>query len=245
MSRIAGMATPELQALVESGGLDEAQALEVLRNPFCTLPVAERLMASRQLLGSHVVRERLAGFPGMPFAAALDLLATLPWLSLLHIAQAPRTPPLVRRHAERRLHGRLHRLSLGETTALARLAHRPLIRSLGEAREPQVLEALLDNPRMVENDLLVLLSRRTAPPEVVTAALRHRRWGRSYSVRLAVATHPSTPLPLAISALVQLRRSDVAELRARADLKPELREAAAALVERVREHAPDGGTIPR
>jgi len=245
MSRIAEMTTPELVALVETGGLDKAQAMEVLNSPFCTTRVAEMLLGSHRLLSSHVVRERLAGFPGIPVASALNLLPTLPWLSLLHLAQAPRTPPMVRRQAERKLVGRLHRMTLGEAIALARLAHRPLIRSLGELERAQVLEALLDNPRLIETDVLVMLSRRSTPREAVTAALRHRRGGSSYAVRMAAAIHPSTPLPLALSALVQLKRADLVDLGRRQDLRAELRDAAEALAVRSREGAPEGGTIPR
>ncbi len=78
------------------------------------------------MLGPHGVRELLAGFPGFNFCRALDLLATLPWVSLLTISQAPKTPPVVRRHAERKLVSQMLTMALGEKIALARRAHRAL-----------------------------------------------------------------------------------------------------------------------
>ncbi len=246
MTRIADMATPELLDLVRSGELDEGAVLEVLRNPYCTAEVAERVLENRQWLSSHVVRERLAGFPGMEFSRALNLLANLPWLSLLHLAQNPRTPPMVRRQAERRLLNRLPQMALGEVIALARLAHRPLLQTLIATDQPRVQLALLDNPRLVENDILLLLNRDRITAEVLVAVTRHRRWGRARAVRLRMAAHPALPLPLALSLLVELGLAELEGLAARPDVSEEVRTAARELVVRKRSALQeDGGTMPR
>ena len=92
-----------LMEFVRGRQVDELEVLQVLRSPFCTAQIAERIASDPRLMGTHEVRERLAGFPGFTFGRALDLLATLPWTSLLSLAQSPRTPPVVRRQAERKL----------------------------------------------------------------------------------------------------------------------------------------------
>jgi len=222
----------ELLELARSEGLDDGQVLEMLRNPYCTVEVAEILLGRRDILGSHVVRERLAGFPGMSFARAMSLLPTLPWLSVLHIAQSPRTPPRIRRQAERKLLDRLPRMSLGETIALARLAHRPLIPALMATDLEQVQLAVLDNARLVENDLLVMLAREGLPQGVLVGVLRHAKWGRSVAVRRRAACHPGLPLPVALGVLVELGPSALEEIAVTPGLREEIRQAAVSLADR-------------
>jgi len=241
VTRIAELNTDGLIQLIRHQDLDDSEVLEVLRSPFCTVRVAEAVLERRSLLGSHLVRERLAQLPGVSLATAMALLATLPWLSLLHTAKQPRTPPLVRRHAERKLLQLMGRLSLGEAIALSRLAHRPLIRSLGTVSRVEVQIALLDNPHVVENDILEMMARSKTPRALVVAILGHRRWGLGYGVRLAGAVHPNTPIPLALSALVQLKQTDLNEISTRLDVADVVRAAAASLLERGKR----GGTIPR
>lgn len=228
-SRIAELSTAELAALVHGGELDEADALAVLRSPFCTAEIAEAIASRRELLGGHTVREVLSGFPGLGFSRAMDLIATLGWASLLAVAQSPRTPPVVRRHAEKKLVIGLPSLSLGEKVAIARKVHRPLLRPLIEAADALVLTALLDNPRLTENDVLLILNTIRPPADLCMAIARHHRWGGCYAVRLAIARCPGTPLPVALSALVQLRPSDLEALAARPDVSDPVRDAAAAL----------------
>jgi len=229
---IGDLDSKELMDLVNSRELGELEALQVLRSPFCTPQIAEAIASDRSLLGTHGVRELLAGFPGFTFARALGLLATLPWVSLLALSQAPKTPPVVRRHAERKLIDHMYSMALGEKIALARRAHRALFRALTASGDEQVLIALLNNPRLVENDILVILNTIEVPAEFLAELARHGRWGSYRGVRRAVVESDSTPLPLALSVLVQLPVSDLREVVGRKGLRPAVRDAAHSLIER-------------
>jgi hypothetical protein len=162
----------------------------------------------------------------------MDFLATLPWTSLLALAQNPPTPPVVRRQAEKKLLYQIPKMTLGEKVALARKAHRPLLKNLIAVADVQVLIALLDNPRMTENDILVVLNTVDAEPAFYGALARHHKWGQYYGVRRGLAECRNTPLPLALSALVQLRISDVREICRRETLPEQVRMAGAALIAR-------------
>lgn len=221
-----------LLELVRSRELDEFEALQVLRSPFCTAQIAEIIASDRRLLQPHGVRELLAGFPGFNFGRSLDLLATLPWGSLLALAQAPRTPPVVRRHAERRLLAQVPSMTLGEKVALARRAHRAIFRALTSTGDPQVLIALLNNPRLVENDILVIVNTADVTPDFLSELARHGKWGRYRGVRRALVESRASPLPLALSVLVQLTPGELRELLRRRDLNDEIRNAAESLLER-------------
>jgi hypothetical protein len=154
---------------------------------------------------------------------------------MIQLAQTPKVPSLVRRAAERHLLDQISHMALGERIAVARRAHRPLLQPLIRSGEPAVLEALLDNPRLVENDVLVMLSTVVLPRDIVTAIARHRRWGQYYRVRKALVESRSAPLPVALSAMVQLRRSDVRALLRRPDIGEPVRAAARALLEKDRQ----------
>ena len=131
--RVADMSAAQLLASIRGGQLREQDVLDALRNPYCTAEVAEAIASSPELLAAHTVRELLSTFRGLAFARAMDLIATLPWTSLLAVAQNPKSPPIVRRHAEKKLVLTLSRMSLGEKVALARRVHRALLRPLVES----------------------------------------------------------------------------------------------------------------
>ncbi len=221
-----------LQDLVRSRELDELEILKVLRSPFCTAQIAEEIASDRRSLDAHGVRERLAAFPGFNFGRALDFLGTLPWTSLLSVAQAPRTPPVIRRHAERKLVTQIQSMTLGEKIALARRAHRAIFRVLIATGDGQVLSALLDNGRLVENDILVMLNTAEPPPKFFAELARHQRWGQYFRVRSALVECPNTPYPLALSVLVQLPKAELRRALDRPDIPDNVRNAAEALLER-------------
>ena len=212
--------------------LDEIEILQVLRSPFCTAQIAEEVASDPGLMGTHEVREKLAGFPGFTFGRALDLLATLPWTSLLSLSQSPRTPPVVRRHAERKLLAQLASMTLGEKIALARRAHRAIFPALINSDDGQVLCALLNNARLVENDILVILNTSNPPREFFSELASHRKWGPYIRVRRTLVVCPRTPLPLALSVLVQLSLPELRRVLDFPDLSEKVRDAARSLIDR-------------
>lgn len=232
--RIAEFASDELLELVRSGRLDELQVLDVLRSPFCTPEIAETVASTREHLGTQAIREKLAGFPGLSNAQAVNLLGSLSWSSLIAVAQNPRTPPLVRRQAERKLIYWIPTMTLGEKIAMARRAHRALFPGLIADGDHKVLTALLDNPRLVENDLVVFISTGQPPVDFIATVARHFRWGQSLGVRRAIVACPRSPLPLALSVLVQLPRSDQRRIAEGTDIPARVQSAAVALLARKR-----------
>jgi hypothetical protein len=222
----------ELLSFVKSGQLDEHSAIDVLRNPYCTAEAAVVIASRRELLASHTVRELLSGVRDMPFARAMDLIATLPWTSLLALAQSPRTPPVVRRHTEKKLTAHLESMALGEKVALARRVHRPLLRTLIARADLHVLAALLDNPRLTEDDVLLMVNTAAASPEFFVQVARHPRWGQCYGVRQALAVCRRAPLTVALAALVQLRSRDISDIASRPDVTVAVRDAARGLKEK-------------
>lgn len=114
-------------------------------------------------------------------------------------------------------------MSAGERTARARSRDRLVLDRLLHDRDPRVITALLDNPRVVELDVVRIAAMRPTAPEVLEVVAHHARWSQSYRVRKALAFNPCTPIAVARRLLTTLLRQDLAALIDSGVLSAELR----------------------
>jgi hypothetical protein len=70
------------------------------------------------------------------------------------------------------------------------------------------------------------------PPEFFRVLAGHRKWGPYLRVRRALVGCPNTPLPVALSVLVQLSVTELRRILERPDLPERVREAAQSLLDR-------------
>jgi len=120
----------------------------------------------------------------------------------------------------------LEEMAQGERISLARMCGRGLIAALCEDESARVIAALLQNPRLLENDVLRVVSRRSAPGPVLRIVSKSDRFGRRSEVRKAIVRHPNTPAPVALRLLQKLAVTDLGEVL-RASRLPKLIEVAA------------------
>ncbi len=226
------MGPDQLLTVAECEGLNDGQAIEILRNPHCTVAVAELVAEHRRLLGSDRIRRLVCSVRGMPTPRVADLVATLPWLGLLQLAQDPKTPPMVRKMTERRLLLKLPKLTLGEKIGLARRTHRALYGALVATEDGQVIVALLENPRLTESDVVEILNNSNPHPLVFSAVLRSPRWAPRRGIRVAMARNPSTPLPMALSAVAELGLGELRGLANDPGLPEEVRNGVLGLLKK-------------
>jgi hypothetical protein len=139
---------------------------------------------------------------------------------------------MIRRSAERKLLTLISAMTLGEKIALARRAHRPIFGALMSAGEPQVFSAILDNPRLTENDILVILNTTRCPTAFFTELARHHRWGHYLGIRRGLVRCRLTPLPIVLSLIVQLPSLTLRNILEDPALRDEVREAITALLDR-------------
>ncbi|GDX79529.1 hypothetical protein LBMAG42_13400 [Deltaproteobacteria bacterium] len=114
-------------------------------------------------------------------------------------------------------------LSPGVRTSAARARDRLLIDRLLHDRDPRVIRALLDNPRLVERDAIKIAALRPTAPEVLEAVAQHARWGRNYRVKKALVFNPCTPTSLSRQLLRTLLRQDLLAVRDTGSVGLELR----------------------
>ena len=108
----------------------------------------------------------------------------------------------------------------------ARTATGALLENLLYHGAAEVLEALLENPRLGEQHLALLLSRRDLPREIVTRIAQNKDWMKSYPLKLAVVKHPRAPRHLALPQLKFLYLFDLMGVTTTEGISVELKRVA-------------------
>jgi hypothetical protein len=116
--------------------------------------------------------------------------------------------------------------AIAEAAGRARTADWSQIKSLLHHRSREVLEALLENPRLGEKQVAILLSRRDLSREIVARIAQNREWMKCYPLKLAVVRHPRTPRYLSLPLLKYLYLFDLLTVAATAGTPAELKRQA-------------------
>ena len=209
--RLREAGSEELLALLRAraGELTAPAVRHALRNPYCTAEAIEAVAAEQRLLSFYEVRRDLALHPRPPETLAARFVPTLWWRDLMALALDTRLRPALRRTAEIHLGTRLPELAVGEKVALARRASPGIIAQLRLDPSPQVIAALLDNPRLTEGMLAPVLHSASTSPAILELIANDRRWGVRYPLRLALVRNPATPLKISWRLLEALRKADL------------------------------------
>lgn len=225
----------EIEQRLDAGETPGELALvRALRSPAFPRELVDRIVACRWVRTMKRALPLLLRHPGCPRTFALDVVGRLGWHDLLAVARDPRTGPAIRRQAERRLLERVGVLTAGELTTLARVAPRSVLVSLLERVDARSVTALLENPALIESDVVRMLAACT-DSDCVTAAVRHARWGSAPAVREAGARNSALPLPLALGLLAGLGDGRLTALAHSADVPRAVRAAAGDLAASRRE----------
>lgn len=172
------------------------------KNRSVTGPLIVRISRNRAWLKPYEVKTAIVLHPRTPRVVAMNLVQSLWWRDLVRVADHTALVPPLRRAAERFLSVRLQELATGEKIALARIATRGVIGVLRRQNDPMVIRALLQNPRLLEEDALAIALARGTPPPVLQALAEDARFSLRPAVQKALVHNPETP-PAAALRLVQ------------------------------------------
>lgn len=89
-------------------------------------------------------------------------------------------------------------LTLGERRAKARSTDRNVITRLLFDQDPLVIAHLLQNPRIREQDVLRIASRRPTGSAILRGLFQHPRWGIQRPIQAALAQNPYSPLEIGL-----------------------------------------------
>lgn len=117
-------------------------------------------------------------------------------------------------------------LTLGERKALARRPTRAHLEKLLLDPDPMVLETLLANPRLTEDDVLVVAAKRPGSPALLTAVARSGKWSVRARVRMALVLNPWVPPEIGVPLVPLLSRGELRLVAEVTDASPAVRAAA-------------------
>ncbi|MBI5548065.1 MAG: hypothetical protein HY901_29650 [Deltaproteobacteria bacterium] len=120
-------------------------------------------------------------------------------------------------------------LTLGHKKMLARKVDADRIGRFALEPDSRVIRELLLNPRLTEDMVLRIVSRRPARVPVLMEIWRSTRWSVRRRVRQALAMNPYTPPEVALKVLPQLTREDLSAIASDGALHPSVRALAARL----------------
>jgi hypothetical protein len=221
----AGEDVARIRETLERAQPDQTAMFGLLRRP---LPVRflEFVAATPPWSDDTRILGGVARNPRAPRALALKLLPSLSWNDLAAIAGSPWVQAGVRARAEGLLGDMLAEMRLGERITLAKVATPPVLARLLVDSEAQVVDAALQNPRLREEDLLVLMRGNAVPAALLEEVARSPRWGERYAVRLGLVLQPRTPLALALAQVSSLVKRDLLRVAETPNLRPILQAAA-------------------
>jgi hypothetical protein len=221
-----------------------AHLLAALANPAITSGMIQRISANRSWIKPYEVKAATVLHPKTPRAVAMNLVSFLWWRDLVRVSERSILAPPLRRAAERILTVRLQEMAVGEKVTLARIASRGVINALRSEGNALVIRALLQNPRLLEEDALGIAVAGRTPGQVLRALAEDGRWSTRPAVRKAIARHPEAPASVALHLMRSLSDRDLREIIHGARVPGLVKVAARRLIEtrqRSRRRAKNGG----
>lgn len=208
---IPKIALSDLEDLLTHPAVAERHIVKLLLRPDLPGPFLAELARSRWA-GNARVQFGLVNHPRTPLPDSLNLVKYLMWrdlnLTVLNFKMASE----VRHAAESVLIQRLPSMAVGEKMTLARLAGGQILKGLRTEPDPGIVEALLENPRMLEEDVLFVINRpRTIAPVLETVA-RDERWSARKEVRIALIRNQKSPLSAVLPFISQMTTGDLRPL---------------------------------
>jgi hypothetical protein len=117
-------------------------------------------------------------------------------------------------------------VSLGIRKQASRTTDRNVLDRLIHDRNWRVIALVLDNPRVVERDVVSIAARRPTQPKILEVISKHNKWSGRYRIRKSLVCNPYTPYPLARQLLGTLLQHDIKSLISMGAMPKRLREEA-------------------
>ncbi len=121
--------------------------------------------------------------------------------------------------------GRGRTLTLGERKSVARTQDRRLIVKALHDPHPDVIQILLQNPRVTEEDVVRIAAMRPTDPAILRVIFRTVKWVIRYRVRRTLIYNPHTPLDIALSLTPLLNEQDTKAVADAGSIRSEVRDA--------------------
>ena len=201
-----------VEGALENPALSAGHLPLALKNPALPEPIIARIGRNSTWIKPYEVKAAIVLHHRAPRTLAMNLVTFLWWHDLARVAERPNLAPTLRRTAERILSIRAQELAIGEKISLARIASRGVINVLRRDENPMIVRALLQNPRLREEDALAIAGGAGAPAPVLQTLAEDSRWSTRPALQKAIARNPVTPPAVALRIIQGLSTRDLKEL---------------------------------
>ena len=209
-ARLATLDSAEMASLIDHPAVKDRHFVKLLQRQDLSQEFLTKLSKSRWAASARV-QFCLVSHSKTPLVEAMNLVKFLFWRDLNLVIQNFKLATEVRHLAESTLQQRLPAMAVGEKMTLARVAAGQVLKVLRLEKDGRVVQALLENSRLVEEDVLYLVSQARTPAPVLEAVCRDPKWSSRREVRMALLRNGKTPLASAVTFVSSLT---VTELRA-------------------------------
>ncbi len=121
-------------------------------------------------------------------------------------------------------------ITLGQRRALSKSGVKDILDRLLSDPDPMVIGNLLNNPRITEQEVLKIASKRPNSHRLLKLLACHRRWSKRYNVRKAIALNPYTQPRIAIAIIEELLTQDLRLVCRDNTVHPQVRHAAKEII---------------
>jgi hypothetical protein len=142
----------------------------------------------------------LAQHPKFPQGLSQGILSKLFAVDLVRVIKNVRANPFIRKKAELEFSQRYKRLALGEKISLLKMAPNVLLLAFNEENQPQLIQAILQNPNCSENVVLRFVNRVQERCNFYQA-LDETVWHQNPAVAEAIAHDPEAPIKMLVKVI--------------------------------------------
>lgn len=122
-------------------------------------------------------------------------------------------------------------ITLGQRRAMAKSGVKNTLDRLLSDPDPIVVNSLLDNPRIIERDIVKIASKRPNSPHILRMLSTHRKWGKRYDIMKAIVSNPYSFPRISVALIDFMLTQDLKEVADDGMLHPQLKMSARELLE--------------
>lgn len=200
-----------IDALLDNHQLSTRNVVNMISRKILSEQHLERISSNQNWLSSYDVKFELIRNPRTPTHISLKLLRFMYRKELQAVSRDVAIPQSVRFSAIKKLENQLADLTVGEKIAVAKEAIGPLLTLLLGDSDENVVRAVLKNPRLRENEVIVMVNKKNLKEHIIRAVFESH-WIVRYPVKAALANNMNTPYSIAVDIIPSLLQQDLQKL---------------------------------
>ena len=138
---------------------------------------------------------------------------------LIEEKEEPKGAPAEQKISES-LYGQIMKMSVSEKIRLATIGNREARNILIKESNRIVLSAVINSPKMTEDDALMYASNRSLSDEVIKLITLKKEFLQNYRIKLALVTNPKTPPTVSLKLLNHVMEKDLRSLSKDKNVNP-------------------------